>query len=1102
MAFSAVTVKGGAGGGDGRSIRNTITQINHGFQPGMVVRRDSVSGNYVRASSSSFASSNTVGIIESVTTDTFVIVYQGELDFGGSTISIDDLASGLTNGLVYYLSSSSSLTGYISPKPPTDAAVTYHPIFVATDKTKGVVVNTLPRTVIGSTLFTPVGSIVPWGGKASEVPANWFPCVGDAISKDSYQTLYNRIGDKYRIQGLEGAISTGISGNDTMVVQFAGALEDAPASGIGSNNIHSIGILEYYKLSWDTGSGMDVVVATVTAVSNGNKNVTFRYINDHPDTAHAHTSSRFSTLSGGGVTPITIQSIGPGEMTGLTSANFFLPDLRARTIFGVGAGTGLTSTGFSRGNYGGSQNHILSVAEMPQHTHNIRVTTTPTSTGTYYLNAAAGQPTQASAWYGNQAGTQTAGNDEAFSIEPPYVASNWIIRYANATGVLIDECLPGPTGPQGPQGTTGTQGIQGLRGLQGPAGEQGPEGPQGPQGIPGPQGNAGQDCVCQSNFATPNVKTVYVSPLSIFNGTRLADETILGGLSTKESQPTDFSFFKNLLLNTNTPIAKSLQDEAHFNNLFPNDPAAVSYLNNQFYSTLTQPSEFTDKVARSLKNTHALSFSEGSNSNFLDPIRFMFKKGFYNMDLPFSVTSSRKVIFGAEPGSVFDIPLESVGVSAAYSATGSTQDSSFYLNCVSSLTGLNEEILGVGNYAAIPLEAINIPFDTGYTSAGASAGATAAFLLSLVGCYPVVDTGFKPGATFNSFTLLVNHIPPSGITSAPVGIPYGATYGGPLPGNEMGVTFCTAYQTVFRVNSDNGSFFVGGKDTDVYFASDADMAGFVVVWTGAGETAANGYANKVTSNAVAFQSLGGMYMKDIAISRWPTGVHSLGGSVVAKNMFVNQCYNGIGLDNAAKLTLDGGSISRNQFGVSFRDGSVGDVKNRVMFGRNGVGIASVAGSTVRLYDAGSPVAAIARECPLLVAYNSNVVLGNVVSGPSKEWLGSTLGYAGGGAAAVTASNETARSYSVYTTGSPVTLHDAKIAAQADQVNSIPLLTAISSPIQLRTQSSSPLTAVAETTKLVLGGSSIVSGKPTSSTPAAPEIVPSLLEEEASLGVPE
>ena len=128
MAFSAATVRGG-GSGDGRSIRNTITQSSHGFQPGMVVRRDPVSGLYVRASSNSFAGSNTVGVIESVTNDTFVVVYQGELDFTGYTPSIDDLAPSLTNGLVYYLSASSSLTGYLSPNAPSDVSVTYHPIF-------------------------------------------------------------------------------------------------------------------------------------------------------------------------------------------------------------------------------------------------------------------------------------------------------------------------------------------------------------------------------------------------------------------------------------------------------------------------------------------------------------------------------------------------------------------------------------------------------------------------------------------------------------------------------------------------------------------------------------------------------------------------------------------------------------------------------------------------------------------------------------------------------------------------------------------------------------------------------------------------------------
>jgi len=51
----------------------------------------------------------------------------------------------------------------------------------------------------------------------------------------------------------------------------------------------------------------------------------------------------------------------------VNATQFKVPDLRGRTIIGAGTGTGLTARAV--GSNGGAENHGLSIAEMPSHTH-------------------------------------------------------------------------------------------------------------------------------------------------------------------------------------------------------------------------------------------------------------------------------------------------------------------------------------------------------------------------------------------------------------------------------------------------------------------------------------------------------------------------------------------------------------------------------------------------------------------------------------------------------------------------------------------------------------------------------------------------------------
>ena len=506
MAFSAVNVRGsGSGsGGDGRSIRNTITQAGHGFTAGMAVYRDKTSGAFLSASAVNFVASQSCGVVESVNGNDFVLVYQGEINFGTNVVAVTDSFS-LTNGQVYYLTESPSLTGYLSPSAPVSTSSTNQPILVGTDTKKGLVINALPRVLSGATLYTPVGTLAPWAGKANSVPANWLLCQGSSLDRSNYTDLYDVIGSRYSIHALENSLgSEGASSDNLLTVKFTDVLTEDKPTGL-SSDVHLLttsATNPFYKLTWGTN---DVTVAQLTNVSTANRTATFRYLNNYPG-APAR-ANFFGNLSGGGTSLITIGTFYDGEVTGLSSGTFFLPDLRARTVFGLGAGSGLTSTGLSAGSIGGEQTHIMTTEEMPSHAHSMKVVSTSAAVGSYYLNTQAGAPIQGSAFFTSNATTELTGGNEDFNVMPPYVAMNWIIRYRRSEGPEIEV---GPAGPQGPQGDTGAQGpagaagSQGPQGAQGPAGPAGPAGPQGPIGPQGPQGEPGPEgppCQCNNGGA-------------------------------------------------------------------------------------------------------------------------------------------------------------------------------------------------------------------------------------------------------------------------------------------------------------------------------------------------------------------------------------------------------------------------------------------------------------------------------------------------------------------------------------------------------------------------------------------------------------------------
>jgi microcystin-dependent protein len=102
---------------------------------------------------------------------------------------------------------------------------------------------------------------------------------------------------------------------------------------------------------------------------------------------------------------------------------FGLPDLRGRSIVGMGNGPGLSN--ISWGEKGGAENHTLTVGQMPAHTHNIGVNSAAGEeadpTGKHIANRADSFAEDAN---GNLAAPSNTGGGQSFSIRNPFLGIN------------------------------------------------------------------------------------------------------------------------------------------------------------------------------------------------------------------------------------------------------------------------------------------------------------------------------------------------------------------------------------------------------------------------------------------------------------------------------------------------------------------------------------------------------------------------------------------------------------------------------------------------------------------------------------------------------
>jgi microcystin-dependent protein len=112
-------------------------------------------------------------------------------------------------------------------------------------------------------------------------------------------------------------------------------------------------------------------------------------------------------------------AIGVGFGAGDGVTTFAVPDFRGRVAVGSGAGSGLTARTLAQ--TGGEETHVLTIAEMPAHTHDIISNSSDSGfTGTPRADGDAADSTTA---------TQSRGLDGAHNTMQPFLVATKIIKY-------------------------------------------------------------------------------------------------------------------------------------------------------------------------------------------------------------------------------------------------------------------------------------------------------------------------------------------------------------------------------------------------------------------------------------------------------------------------------------------------------------------------------------------------------------------------------------------------------------------------------------------------------------------------------------------------
>lgn len=248
----------------------------------------------------------------------------------------------------------------------------------------------------------PAGIINPYAGIVA--PSGWLLCDGTAVSRTTYATLFNIL---------------------------------VPNIGTVTITIASPGVVTLTNHGMITGDA--IYLTTTGALPTGLTANTIYYVINVTSSTFRLATSRANALAGTAINTSGTQS---GTHTafrspyglGNGSTTFNVPDLRSKSIFGAGQGSGLTA--YAAGQTGGAETQTLIEANLPPHQHTINHDHSGIgATNVWYnsggaANIASGTSTNRATFAVNNTFNSGNGNgtSTAFSILNPYISTNFIIK--------------------------------------------------------------------------------------------------------------------------------------------------------------------------------------------------------------------------------------------------------------------------------------------------------------------------------------------------------------------------------------------------------------------------------------------------------------------------------------------------------------------------------------------------------------------------------------------------------------------------------------------------------------------------------------------------
>lgn len=364
------------------AIRRRITQASHGLTMGNVVRVNS-SGSYVKAIASSAQLGEAIGMVSSVSGDSFVVTLKGKISgLSGAVQTVE--GSAYTPGEVYFLSGSTAGKLIVDPdnavltKIPSGGV--RKPMFVSTTPTEGYVLGYVGSIVSDPTdeLYldglVPIGTVYPFAASSAFITEEWLICDGARTTRAAYPDLYTVT------NGLFYANATGTASSASIIVD----------GGIRNLQATDVVTLRYNGVDYER---------TISSVNSGTNTITL--------TATLPTTATYELRA-------TRDTAG--------DAIFFIPDLRSKFVRGKGTSQNI-------GALAGADSVVLTTANLPSHAHNLNQITTNAQAGSG-LNLVQDGTT-------NDTITGLTGSGSAVATLPSYVALYYIIRAKHKTKATI-----------------------------------------------------------------------------------------------------------------------------------------------------------------------------------------------------------------------------------------------------------------------------------------------------------------------------------------------------------------------------------------------------------------------------------------------------------------------------------------------------------------------------------------------------------------------------------------------------------------------------------------------------------------------------------------